>query len=143
MLFKISAKMSIILRGNWNCTTDFVVDRNGEEPHGQSTVVLSKMVKELEVIDIWRERNIEVRQYIWLNIVYNKLSGARLDRLHIGRLWNNRVMNASIFPNGVSDDHMVSIDFNMNRMLQPRHFNVKLLQDALFCNSLKVWENWK
>lgn len=56
-------------------------------------------------------------------------------------------MNANIFPNGLSDHHIVSIDFNINIVQRPKyywHFNVKLLQDNSFCEKFRFfWEMWK
>lgn len=43
----------MILRGDWNCTQDSCLDRNGEEPHMQSSEVLINVA---ETSDIWREK---------------------------------------------------------------------------------------
>lgn len=63
---KIGDQVCVIIGGDWNCTVDFIIDRNGEEPHNESSVVLLKMIKELNLIDIWRKINIGIRQYTWV-----------------------------------------------------------------------------
>ncbi len=36
----------LVIGGDWNCTTVFTFDRNGEEPYSQSSVTLSKIMHE-------------------------------------------------------------------------------------------------
>ncbi|XDV49743.1 hypothetical protein PO909_018933 [Leuciscus waleckii] len=147
LIKKIDSNVCIVVGGDWNCTTDFTIDRNGEEPHSQSSMMLTKVLNEFELIDVWRMINKRVRQYTWLKVNDNRVSGARLDRFYLGKVWNNRVMNTSILPNGFSDHHMVIFDFNLKNMSKPIyywHFNAKLLQDIHFCDSFVLfWKNWK
>ena len=44
----------VVLGGDWNCTTDFTLDRTGQEPDLQSAGVLGKLEAELAVVDVWR-----------------------------------------------------------------------------------------
>lgn len=48
-----------------------------------------------------------IRQYTWLKVSDNRVSGARLDRFYLGKNWNNKIMDVSILPVGFSDHHMV------------------------------------
>lgn len=48
---------TVVTVGDWNCTTDFTVDRNAEEPHIQSSIVLDGVIKTCGLIDPWREKN--------------------------------------------------------------------------------------
>ncbi len=102
---------------DWNCTTNFIVDRNGEEPHNQSSMQLLKIINEFD-LDLWRSRNIGVRQYTWLKVSDNQVSGARLDRFYLGKIWNNKVMNVSILPNGFSDHQMIPFDLNVKKVVK-------------------------
>lgn len=144
---KIDDTVCMIIGGDWNCTTNFIIDRNGEEPHNQSSIQLLKIINEFGLIDLWRSRNIGVRQYAWLKASDNQVSGARLDRFYLGKIWNNKVMNVSILPNCFSDHHMITFDFNLKKVVKPCyfwHFNVKLLQDVSFCEKFKgFWDRWK
>lgn len=36
---KIGNNVCVIIGGDWNCTIDFIIDRNGEEPHNELSVV--------------------------------------------------------------------------------------------------------
>lgn len=114
---KFDDNVCMVIGGDWNCTTNFIVDRNGEEPHNQSSMQLLKIINEFDLIDLWRSRNIGVRQYTWLKVSDNQVSGARLDRFYLGKIWNNKVMNVSILPNGFSDHHMITFDFNLKKWL--------------------------
>lgn len=63
---KIGDNVCTIIGGDWNCTFDFIIDGNGEEPHHESSVVFLNILKEFELIDIWRRRNTGIKQYTWL-----------------------------------------------------------------------------
>ncbi len=137
----------LVIGGDWNCTTDFTVDRNGEEPYSQSSVTLLKIMHEFQLTDVWRTRNIGVRQYTWLKVCDDRVCGARLDRFYLKKVWNNKVMDVCISPNGFSDHHMVILVLNVKKTLKSNyywHLNVKLLHDSCFCENFKVfWNNWK
>ncbi len=111
--------MCVIMGGDWNCTTNFVLDRNGEEPHSPSSKMLLKITQELDFIDVWRNRNQLTKQYTWVKILDSIVTGARLDRIYVNKSDNNRVMNVGISPCGFSDHHIVTIDFNTARVLHP------------------------
>lgn len=76
---KYDDSVCLIFGGDWNCTIDFTVDRNGEEPHNQSSALLSKVIKDFQLTDVWRIRNEGVKQYTWMKVSDNIVSGARLD----------------------------------------------------------------
>lgn len=127
---KIDDNVCTIIGGDWNCTIDFIIDRNGEEPHHESSVVLSKILKEFELIDIWRRRNPRIKQYTWLKASNNRVSGARLDRFYIGKEWNNKITDVSILPVGFSDHQLILFALNIKRSSRPNnfwHFNTKML----------------
>ncbi len=144
---KIDDNVVTIIGGDWNCTVDFITDRNGEEPHHGSSFVLSNILKEFELIDIWRRRNIGIKQYTWLKVSNSGVSGARLDRFYIRKEWNNKITDVSILPVGFSDHHLILFGLNMKRTSKPNyfwHFNTKLLQDVLFCENFNLfWNDWK
>lgn len=129
----------VVMGGDWNCTTDFIINPNGEEPHPQSGEILSSIIKKADLVDVWRSRNKTARQYTWLKVSGAIFSGARLDRIYVSSLNNNRVIDVSILPNGFSDHHMATVDINMIQMFHPKyywHFNVKLLLDVMFVKCL-------
>ncbi len=64
----------IVMAGDWNCTEHFNVDRNSEEPHFQSGVVLSKLIQEHDLTDVWRNRNEGINS-ILVKISNNEVKG--------------------------------------------------------------------
>ncbi len=146
-LQKFDDNIWLVLGGDWNCTINFLIDRNGEEPHSRSSESLLNIMGKYDLIDVWRRRNIGVRQYTWIKVAENMVSGARLDRFYLSKMAENRVMSASILPSGFSDHHLIMFDFNMKQTSRPKyywHFNEKMLKDNVFCDSFKLfWEKWK
>lgn len=41
-----------ILEGDWNCTVDFTLDRNGEEPHPSSAKFLHNVISNSSLVDV-------------------------------------------------------------------------------------------
>lgn len=69
----------IIMGGDWNCTTNFLLDRNREEPYPRSSNTLQNIIKEFELMDVWRNMNKRFRQYTWVKILDSTVTGARLE----------------------------------------------------------------
>lgn len=130
---------------NDSCTTNFLLDSNREESHSPSSNALQNIIKEFELVDVWRNMNKRIRQYTWVKILDSNVTGARLDSIYISKTSVNRVSN--IFPNGFSDHHIATIDFNITTLARPRfhwHFNTKLLQDRSFSEKFgDFWKLWK
>lgn len=40
----------MVLGGDWNCTLDFTLDRNSEEPYPQSAKLLSSIIRKYVVL---------------------------------------------------------------------------------------------
>lgn len=83
----------IVLGGDWNCCTDFTLDRTGEEPHFQSSAVLSCVLKKTDLVDVWRMKHPSVRQYTWVKITDGRVSAARLDRFYVSGSFTTRVVD--------------------------------------------------
>ncbi len=73
----------IFLGGDWNCTLDPPLDRNGEEPNFNSPAVLANIIVSFDFTDIWRENNVLVKQFTWVKVNEGRISAARLDRLYV------------------------------------------------------------
>ncbi len=82
----------VVLGGDWNCTLDFIIDRNGEEPHQMSAICLARLVNNFHLSDVWREKNPLVKQYSWVSFSYDTLSAARLDRFYLSHNMRNRTL---------------------------------------------------
>ena len=110
----------LVMGGDWNCTTDFTLDRTGSPTY-------SLLGAEVAVVDVWRVKHPSDRQYTWMKMVDGRVSAARLDRIYMSHSHSNRLLNSHIFP-----------------VTSYWHFNVKLLQDADFCKKIEVfWEIWR
>lgn len=79
--------------------------------------------------------------------MHDHISTARLDRFYINKNKSNRILKSTICPNGFSDHHLCIIEINVKKSQSHSyycHFNVKLLQDVLFCEKFYVfWIEWK
>ncbi len=145
-LKKCSSEGCVVIDGDWNCTINLTIDRNTEEPHIQSSSALSNLIKEFQLLDMWRIKHPYDRQYTWIK-TFNRVTAARLDRFYVSKYFNSRVIECCICPVGFSDHHLIIMKMTMSNA--PRksaywHFNVKLLQDTVFCdNFVFFWDNWK
>ena len=54
--------ITVVMGGDWNCTTEFTVDRVGKEPHPASVEALKQLLQRGGVVDTWRECNQSIRQ---------------------------------------------------------------------------------
>lgn len=137
----------LILGGDWNCTENFTLDRNGEEPHPSSAKCLQDVISNSNLVDVWRQQHPTVKQYTWVKVSHDHISTARLDRFYVSTSKSNRILKSTICPNGFSDHHLCLIDINVKKSQSHSyywHFNVKLLQDVLFCEKFNVfWMEWK
>ncbi|KAI4871400.1 hypothetical protein NFI96_009402 [Prochilodus magdalenae] len=73
LLQSLPTEDTVVLGGDWNCTLDFVKDRNGEEPHPQSARILANVLSGFNLIDVWREKHPAARQYSWLRYAVGEL----------------------------------------------------------------------
>ena len=88
----------VVMGGDWNCTTDFTLDRTGEEPHLQSSTILSQVISESGVVDVWRVKHPQVRQHTWVKVSDGNMSAARLDRVYMSQSFSNRLLNSYFLP---------------------------------------------
>ncbi len=70
----------LIVGGDWNCTLNFLLDRNNEEPHPPSASFLKSIIIQNDLVDVWRDKNKEMKQYTWTKVSQEMISVARLDR---------------------------------------------------------------
>ncbi len=96
----------LIIGGDWNCTLDFTCDRDGEEPTFMSAVSLrdKEIIIQYGLVDIWRERNKEIKQYTWIKMTDNRVTTARLEN----NVQYNRIEENCISPSSISDHYLTS-----------------------------------
>lgn len=146
LLQSLSSEDTVILGGDWNCTLDFVKDRNGAEPHLQSALSLASIVSTFDLVDAWREKNPSVRQYSWVKVDGRGIFAARLDRFYVSGFVRNKIARSCIQPTSFSDHHLCFVDFSFTSYVQRSclwYFNRSLLQDKTFYESFKLfWAEW-
>ena len=69
------------LRGDFNCTEDFKLDRNHLEPHPASSARLRRLMETHELKDVWRGFNSTTKQYTWTHCRDNAVSDQTFIRL--------------------------------------------------------------
>ncbi len=114
-LFKEENEDVFIVGGDWNCTLDFTLDRNGEEPNAQSATSLVGVIKKFNLSDVWREHNPFIKQYTWVKVCNERISAARLDRFYISGNLKNRVVSTEIIPNMLSDHKLIRVGFTLSK----------------------------
>lgn len=146
-LSQVAPEETLVAGGDWNCTMDFTKDRNGEEPHSVSVGVLRDIINQFDLVDVWRTKHPNTRQYTWVKVFGARVSAARLDRFYMSRNRSNRLLGATILPVGFSDHHITMARLSISpgpRQASYWKFNVKLLQDATFCAGFQTfWERWR
>ncbi len=134
----------VCLIGDFNCTMDPTLDRNGAEPHPASLVPLRAALSKFSFVDVWRLQNPSARQYTWCRCANGRLSLARLDRIYVNSDSLNVVGHADVAPSGFSDHHMVTLHLlspARNRGAAYWTFNVSLLQNEAFLDAFRAfWE---
>ncbi|MBN3285380.1 YTX2 protein, partial [Polyodon spathula] len=138
----------ILVGGDCNCTEHFIMDRNHEEPHPQSSKELSAVLKVQSLVDVWRNLYPRVKQYTWVKVNNNnQISKARLDRLYCTKQNLNQIFKSNIIPTMLSDHHCVLLTICLPSAAPSKsywHFNTKLLEDKQFLDLFKAfWVSWR
>lgn len=136
------------LAGDFNCTLDYTMDRNHVEPHLNSVETLKTVVQYHNLVDIWREAFPSDRQYTWLKINANTVSGARLDRIYVKMSNRGRFFNSYISPTSLSDHHhYIAVTMSITQNTSYHNywwFNNRLLQDKSFIEFfIQFWGEWR
>lgn len=137
----------MVVGGDFNCTVNPDLDRNHDEPHLGSAEVLKNVIGYHDFVDIWRDSFPGVKQYTWLKMNSNALSGARLDRFYVAKCNSGRFYNSLIVPSFLSDHHYISVAVSVLSSKTYKshwHFNNRLLQDHSFIHSFNLfWQSWR
>ena len=136
----------IVIGGDWNCTLNFTVDRNGEEPHPKSANV-QQLLSRYDLYDVWREQHLNVRQYTRLKSAQGRVCAARLDRFYVPKNERHKIVRSDILPVGFTDHHLTIVEIFIKKRSKSSFywkFNTKLLEDHLFVvKFVNFWQKWK
>lgn len=128
----------LIIGRDFNCTLDFTMDRIGGEPHSKSSHSLNNVITHLDLLDAWKVKHPQSRQYTWVSVANNRVSAAILD---ISQNLSSRLIHSNINPFGFNDHHFVSIDLVSapgDRVKSLWFFN-KLLLYRIFCQNFELF----
>ncbi|CDR18326.1 unnamed protein product [Oncorhynchus mykiss] len=85
-LSQVAPEETLVVGGDWNCTMDFTKDRNREEPHSVSVGVLKGIINQFDLVDVWRTKHPNTRQYTRVKVFGARVSAAQLDSFYIGAI---------------------------------------------------------
>jgi len=132
----------VCLAGDFNCTLEPALDRNGSEPHPESAKGFATILAKYNLVDGWRLQHPKVKQYSWCQASNNRVSFARLDRFYVNNDFRNFILSTAISPSGFSDHHLVSLKLTFPYLQRRSAYwalNVSLLEDIVFCNAFRIF----
>lgn len=91
------------------------MDRNHVEPHPNSSETLKTVVQFHSLVDVWREAFPGSKQYTWVKMNSNTVSGARLDRFYVQMNDRGRFSNSDISPTPFSDHHYIAVTMTITQ----------------------------
>lgn len=140
----------LIIGGDFNVVQDPLVDKSGGTKNRKKcTKILDSIKNDLNLVDVWRERNNGVKRYTWQQPT-PKIK-CRLDYFLISKSCETSVLNVEIYPITIKSDHNpISIKISLSpKRIGPSFwkFNASLLQDETYCQEMenliesKWWEH--
>ena len=130
----------LILGGDYNVVQEPNFYKSGGNiPKKKCLKILNTIRKEIDLIDIWREKNSGIKRYTWQQPSPDVK--CRLDYFLILKRHQSDVENVDIFPVAIKSDHnLIFIKFKvLKKEIGPSYwkFNASLLQDESFCKSME------
>ncbi|KAL9975265.1 hypothetical protein ACROYT_G012410 [Oculina patagonica] len=140
------SQTQVIIGGDFNVHLDAEMDNEGGRVEKKDSVKnISDKKLEYDLVDIWRIRNPDKRQFTWRQ--KRPRVQRRLDYWLISDCLQDFIEHADIIPSIKSDHSAITLQINTieDKVRGPSHwvFNSSLLEDDtyidLICSSLKVW----
>lgn len=129
----------IIMGGDFNCTLDSKLDRlpATRKPQSKMSKGLSDMMKELGLVDIWRQLHPNERDFTYMSHVHGSYS--RIDLFCISKTELYRIKDSTLEPISISDHGPVTMKINLGVDNHFRYWrlNVSLLTDMNIRQELK------
>ena len=142
----LNSSSQLIIGGDFNVHLDAGMDNEGGRVEKKDSVKnISDMKLAYDLVDIWRIRNPETRQYTWRQ--KRPLVQRRLDFWLISDCMQDFIEHANIIPSIKSDHSTITLQINSieDKLRGPSHwmFNSSLLEDDtyidLISSSREVW----
>ena len=136
-----------IIGGDWNLVLNPDIDycdyRNLNNPRSRDIVI--EMMSDSNLIDCWRDQNLEKKQYTWFKKHSNQK--ARLDFFLISELLLTELDDTKIIPGYRTDHSMICTKFHFGKFEKGNSYwkmNNSLLKDEKYVNEIKqIIENVK
>ena len=144
----ISVDYDNIIGGDFNCISDVRLDKLGGDPNARQSAArtLQTMCSQNNLIDIWRDRHKDERNYTWTgrHPFNDTFIRTRIDKFLTSRTINHLITDTSIKPFAQSDHDYITLtlDFeNVQRGPGYWHFNNDLIQDQAFIAEIEEFWN--
>lgn len=132
----------LIFGGDFNSVRDCNMDRFPHRAVTSNPPEFNNLCLGLDVLDIWRQRNPDKRQFTWCSKDMNKQS--RIDFWLISSILEKRVTEVSIESSVLTDHKAIYLTLNLTETTEAKKnksywkFNKTLLEDDLFKNEAKL-----
>ena len=139
------------LGGDFNCIFDSRLDKLGGVPNARqsASVLLNALNTRFSLVDVWRERHKNERNFTWTGRDPRDPSlfiRTRIDYFFICKPVNQCVTATNIQPYPDSDHDCLTLTIDFERIERGPgywHFNNELLADVVFQEEIeRFWSNW-
>ena len=133
--------LPVIIAGDFNLTLDQSKDNFNyrRENNTRARAAVKGMMSDIGLVDIYRERNPEVRRYTW-RVGSPVVKQARLDMFLISSCLEGYVEKTDIQPGYRSDHSLITLQLDISKQQRGRglfKFNASLLKDANYISLVK------
>ncbi len=130
---------SVVMVGDWNIPMDYNLDTKGyqHQNNPKARESLLQMIESMELFDIWRVRNEDVRSFTWFK---NSKQMARLDYFLVTSDWVSRTLQTKITPGYRTDHSLLTLKLNIQTFPRGKgfwKFNASLLYDKAYVQLVK------
>lgn len=128
--------------GDWNIALSPNLDTVHylHENNPRSRAVLTNLMTDLDLVDIWRTLNKDKREYTWRQSDHYLSKAARLDYFIISKALLNLVSDTQIIPGYRTDHSAIKISLKLGPGKRGKgywKFNVSLLKDPEYIDIVK------
>lgn len=128
----VAGDFNLVLNPDIDCI-DYI---NVNNPNARSTLL--ETLEECNLIDIWRDQNVETKQYTWFK--KNSTKKARLDYFFISESLLTNVIDAQIKPGYRTDHSLITLSIDFYKFIKGKSYwkmNNSLLKDINYVHQIK------
>ena len=129
----------VIIGGDFNVVQDPNLDRNIPREYNKlNRGEIQKGMENLELTDIWRDKNADIRRFTWMK-GRDQESWSRIDYFLTSQTLSNSCVETDILPSVQTDHSLITVTFEINAISRGPgiwKFNDLLLSDTKCCEEL-------